>query len=160
MDYFQGVVVEYLRADRAMFLNTECCIQLNPGFNPDTSGPHWYCDAVAVNHREHEIFLCEITYAKSLSGLQTRLTGWAANWSGVLAALIRDSALPSDWPVRPWVFIPMEFRTSLEERIKKLSNVGTGEGQMPTPKITVLEDILPWKYPSWNRSPEVVGGDA
>ena len=49
MDYYQGVVTEYLRANRATFVNTECCIQLNPGPHPDNSGPHWYCDAVAVN---------------------------------------------------------------------------------------------------------------
>jgi hypothetical protein len=42
MDYFQGVVTDYLRANRATFVNTECCIQLNPGPNPDTGGPHWY----------------------------------------------------------------------------------------------------------------------
>lgn len=40
MDYFEGVVFEFLRADRTLFINTQCCIQLNPGDNPDTSGPH------------------------------------------------------------------------------------------------------------------------
>jgi hypothetical protein len=29
MDYYQGVVLDYLRADRAIFINAECCIQLN-----------------------------------------------------------------------------------------------------------------------------------
>ena len=160
MDYFQGVVTEYLRADRAVFVNTECCIQLNPGLNPDTSGPHWYCDAVAVDHRKHEIFLCEITYAKSLSALQARLIGWASNWPGVLAALVRDSALPSDWHVRPWVFIPEELHKLLENKIKKLANVGTAAGQMPSPKITALEEVMPWKYRSWNRTSEVEDSDA
>jgi len=45
MDYYQGVVLDYLRADRAIFINAECCIQLNEAHNPDSSGPHWYCDA-------------------------------------------------------------------------------------------------------------------
>lgn len=48
MNYYESVVVDYLRADRALFVNTECCIQLNESDNPDTSGPHWYCDAVVV----------------------------------------------------------------------------------------------------------------
>lgn len=160
MDYFQGVVTEYLRADRAVFVNTECCIQLNPGANPDTTGPHWYCDAVAVDLKRHKVFLCEITYAKSLSALQGRLAGWADNWPGVLAALIRDSALPSDWPVCPWVFIPEKLRASLEDKIKKLPNVGTGAGQMPFPIITCLENIVPWLYCSWSRTPGVESGDA
>jgi hypothetical protein len=30
MDYFQGVVTEFLRADRAMFVNSECLLQLDP----------------------------------------------------------------------------------------------------------------------------------
>ena len=29
MDYFQGAVTEYLRANRATFVNTECLIQLS-----------------------------------------------------------------------------------------------------------------------------------
>jgi hypothetical protein len=48
MPYYQDVVVEYLRENRAIFLNTECCIQLNEG-NPDTSGTHWYCDVLAID---------------------------------------------------------------------------------------------------------------
>ncbi|WP_223670515.1 hypothetical protein [Xanthomonas citri] len=38
MDHFEGVVLDYLRADRALFVNSQCCIQLNEGANPDTSG--------------------------------------------------------------------------------------------------------------------------
>lgn len=80
MDYYQGVVTGFLRADRAVFVNTECCIQLHPGANPDV-GMHWYCDAVAINMRERQVFLCEITYSKSLDALVKRLNGWCANWS-------------------------------------------------------------------------------
>ena len=29
MNYYESVVIDYLRADRALFVNTECCIQLN-----------------------------------------------------------------------------------------------------------------------------------
>jgi hypothetical protein len=63
MDHFEGVVLDFLRADRALFVNSQCCIQLNEGANPDTSGPHWYCDAVAVGFKERVGYLCEITYA-------------------------------------------------------------------------------------------------
>jgi len=57
--YYQGVVTECLRADRALFLITECCIQLNDGLNPDRSGPHWYCDAEAIYLRDRCVNLCE-----------------------------------------------------------------------------------------------------
>ncbi len=51
MDYYQNVVVEYLRADRAVFVNTECCIQLDKNRNVDKT-KHWYCDAVAADFRQ------------------------------------------------------------------------------------------------------------
>ena len=154
MDYFEGVVVAYLRADRAVFVNTECCIQLNPGANPDTSGPHWYCDAVAVNHREQVIYLCEITYSTSLGSLQKRLAGWNTHWKGVKEALRRDCSLPA-WPVRPWVFIPASLAQSFEAKINKIIP-SAGEESMPRPKVTTLEDVLPWKYCSWNKQTDHV----
>ncbi len=40
MDYYANVVIDYLRANRSTFVNTEYCIQLNPG-NPDTSRVAW-----------------------------------------------------------------------------------------------------------------------
>jgi hypothetical protein len=83
MDFYQGVVVDYLRADRAVFLNTECCLQLNEGPNPDTSGPHWYCDAVAVDFTNKTVFLCEISYAGRLGSLIERLKAWTELWPGV-----------------------------------------------------------------------------
>jgi hypothetical protein len=149
VDYFQGVVTDYLRADRAVFVNTECCIQLNPGANPDASGPHWYCDAVAVDFRESTIFLCETSYSKSLSALLKRLEGWNVNWQLLRAALVRDCFVPGEWPVRPWVFIPAGCRDVLDKGIAKI--LGSESQQMPEPKVTSLEDVVPWKYPSWNR---------
>jgi hypothetical protein len=32
--------MDYLPADRAVFVNTEFCIQINQAANPDNSGPH------------------------------------------------------------------------------------------------------------------------
>ena len=112
MDYFEGVVIDYLRADRSLFINTQCCVQLNEGFNPDTSGPHWYCDAVAVNIKNKAAFLCEITYASSPVSLFKRLDAWTSNWPQLRAALARDSGIPQEWAVTPWVFRPSQVRCS------------------------------------------------
>lgn len=160
MDYFQGVVTEYLRADRAMFVNTECCIQLNSGVNPDKSGPHWYCDAVAVNFRLRKVFLCEVSYSKSLSELMTRLMGWANNWGQLKQALERDCSLPDDWEVRPWLFIPHHLHATLDKKLATLYKVSGGVTNMPVPEITELEEVLPWVYKSWNRIPEAKDDDA
>ena len=146
MDFYEAVVVEYLRADRALFVNTECCIQLNEGDNPDTSGPHWYSDAVVCDFRDRQIFLCEITFSLSLAALMKRLAGWNSNWSLVQLALKRDSHLPSDWPVRPWLFVPELLIPPL---LKKM-DLFVG-GLSFTPLITPLEMAQPWRYRSWNR---------
>jgi hypothetical protein len=160
MDYFQGVVTEYLRADRAMFVNTECCIQLNPGANPDRTGPHWFCDAVAVNLRDSEAFLCEVTYSKTLGALTKRLTNWAESWALLRVALTRDCGLVPEWPVRPWLFVPADLRKLLDQKLITIPNVGDEAGKMPFPKVTNLEDVTPWKYKSWNRHEESPSADA
>ncbi len=70
MDYYESVVIDYLRADRALFVNTECCIQIDAGHNPD-KGTHWYCDAVVADFRTQSVFLCEISYSATLAVLLT-----------------------------------------------------------------------------------------
>jgi hypothetical protein len=151
MEYFQGVVTEFLRADRAVFVNTECCIQVNPGENPDRTGPHWFCDAVAVSFRERRVYLGEITYSKSFSALNKRLTDWAANWGLLRVALVRDCHVPDAWPVQPWLFVPNALQNALKDRLRKIANIGDAAEQMPYPKTTDLEAVAPWKYQSWNR---------
>jgi hypothetical protein len=148
MDYYQSVVVEYLRADRAVFANTEYCIQINPGSNPDTSGPHWYCDAVALNFRSKEIFLCEISYAKHLSDLTKRLKDWQDNWDGVRKALARESCFSEPWPIRPWLFIPQDRAPLLQQRLIKIAD---GQSLKFNPRVTHLEEVQPWLYQSWSR---------
>jgi hypothetical protein len=147
MDYYQGVVVEYLRADRAVFVNTECCIQLNEADNPDGSGPHWYADAVACDFGSRTVFLCEVTFSLSLAALLKRLCGWNANWDALKAALVRDSKLPSDWDVRPWLFIPEQLIPLLVQKLQILDP----QPIRFTPRITPLEMVQPWRYRSWRR---------
>jgi hypothetical protein len=146
MDYYQGVVVEYLRADRAVFVNTECCIQLNEKANPDSSGKHWYCDSVAIDFGADPgptVFLCEVSYAEKLGALTERLKNWAANWAGVHDALVRDCKVPSDWPVRPWLFVPQGKIGRLVGKLKDLTEFN--------PRITPLECVQPWNYHSWDH---------
>src|SRR5271157_6537115 len=80
MDYFQGVVTEYLRAKRSVFVNTECLISLDEGDNPKKSR-HWYCDVVAVDFKESTVYLCEISYSATVQSLLTRLQAWRKCWS-------------------------------------------------------------------------------
>lgn len=135
-------------------MNTECCIQLHPGGSPE-AGTHWYCDAVAINMRESQVFLCEITYSKSLDALVKRLTGWNSNWSALRLALVRDLCVPANWPVIPWVFIPSERHELLKLKLAKLARSISGtSNHMPEPKVTHLERVAPWNYNAWDRKSE------
>jgi len=149
MDYYESVVIDYLRADRALFVNTECCIQINPGHNPDGSGPHWYCDAVVADFRTQSVFLCEISYSEELTGLIKRIKSWCDNWDGVRAALARESRLPKEWllGLEPWLFVPQRCVPTL---LKGLSKIGTAPPNF-SPRITYLEKVQPWLYCSWDR---------
>lgn len=151
MDYFQGVVTDYLRANRATFVNTECCIQLHPGANPDTSGPHWYCDAVAVNLQERKAYLCEVTYSKTLGALAKRLSNWSESWPLLRVALERDCGIALDWRVRPWLFVPQQLEGLLAQHLSKMPSASNTGEQMPKAKVTWLEEVTPWKYNSWHR---------
>ncbi len=141
MDYYQGVVIEYLRADRAMFVNTEYCIQLSEGHNPDL-GRHWYCDAVACDFQTQTVWLCETTFARPPAGLMKRLLEWQSNLDGVREALRRRSGLT--WPIRVWIFVPTEC---IEKLVPRLEVFRTAL----RPKVTPLEMVQPWRYHSWDH---------
>lgn len=148
MDYFQGVVAEYLRANRGTFINPEILIQLDPGASPK-KGRFWYCDLMAVSLRTRSVYLCEVTYSTSVAGLIQRLQGWQTHWHDLLLALQRDCGVDSTWSVSPWVFLP-ESREAIYER-KWSSLALPNPSGMPKPKLTFLEDVLPWKYCTWDK---------
>ena len=150
-DFFQGVVAEYLRADRGVFVNPEILLQLEPGASPK-KGRFWYCDLMAVSLREKMVYLCEVTYATSASALTKRLEAWKTHWPELKFALQRDCGVDASWQVLPWVFLP-ESRRPVYER--KLATLGEfGEPGMPIPRFTALENVVPWKYCTWDRRPD------
>src|SRR5437764_1329196 len=122
MSFYEEVVIDYLRADRAIFVNTNCCIQLNESNNPDSSGPHWYCDAIATDFRARNVFLCEISYSSSLGDMIKRLKAWHDSWQLLCIALGRDSFLPRDWPIRPWLFVPEHLLPRLVGRLSQIAD--------------------------------------
>jgi hypothetical protein len=144
MNYCKALVMDYLRADRALFLNEECMIQLDPCRNPDKT-KHWLCDVVVVDFNARTIWLCEITYDRILARLLKRLGEWAHNWPDVRKALWRDCKFPQewDWPLRVWAFVPKELVERLTLRLNGMDV-----------RITALEDVMPWTYRDWDREPE------
>lgn len=149
MDYFQAVVTEFLRAKRSQFVNSEYMINLDQD-GTYKKGRHWYCDSVAVDFAEATVYLCEVTYSKSLHALINRLRAWKDNWDEIVVAIRRDSALKGEWRIVPRLFVPAELRAQLDARLKVLASSDSGHRSMPEPIVTSLEDVLPWKYRSWN----------
>lgn len=144
MDYYQGVVAEYLRADRAVFINTEFYLQLEDFASP-AKDSSWWVDILAISVLRRTAFLCEVTYSQSLNGLIKRLALWAQHWPGVLNAFQRDAGIAVDWTVRPWLFIPKALVPKL---LKKVT------GFPAVPCITPLEMTAPWLYRNWDRRGE------
>lgn len=150
MDYFQGVITEFLRATRSVFVNTEYLLQLDPG-DVYIKDRHWYCDAVAINHATQTVQLCEVSFSKTLHSLVNRMKAWSQHWPQVVASIHRDSCLQGQWHVEPRVFIPQGHIILFESKMPRIDEVATpGSNRMPHPVITPMEDVLPWKYRSWN----------
>lgn len=145
MDYFQGVVAEYLRANRATFINPEFQLQLDGDPNYPPKDGHWYIDFLAVNLKEQIAYLCEVSYAIHLTALIKRLNAWSDKWPHLVAALQRDTFIGEQWGVRAWLFVP---ENAIPRLLVKLP-------QMPVaPKITPLEMTMPWRFHNFNRPVE------
>lgn len=158
MDFFQSVVTEYLVADRAAFVNTELLIQLDP--DEPRKGRHWYCDAAAASFRDETLFLCEVTYSKSMAALAKRLLAWDSNWTELREAISRDCGIPRSWAIQPWVFIPEKYSATLKTRIVDLTAGERTETAMPYPRITFLESVVPWNYVTWDRKVSALENEA
>jgi hypothetical protein len=147
VDYYQAVVMDYLRADRKLFLNTEFCIQLGDDLNPDKT-KHWYCDAVTVDFGEETIWLVEVSFADQLASLRKRLADWESHWKVIperVKELSGASKLCSEWSVRPWLFVRGNLKEPVRKKLEPFQN-----GPLNA-KIDSLDQVLPWKYASWNR---------
>ena len=152
MDYFQGVVIDFLRSKRTRFVNTEYMINLDLE-GTYKKGRHWYCDAVAIDFADSTVQLCEITYSKSLQAVVKRLQLWCMHWPDIIQAVHRDSALHGVWSIVPRVFVPQALHPTLAARLACLKRPESSAIVMPQPEVTLLEAVLPWKYRSWNGVP-------
>jgi hypothetical protein len=144
VDYFQGVVLEYLRADRSCFVNPEFWIRGNLESPHDK--PHWFVDVLAVHMKEKKVYLCEVTYAKQPRALVQRLQSWKEHWDIINRTLKEDTGIDKEWPLIPWVFGAPETLRVIEPVLKKL---------FPKGLTMNLEKVLPWLYCTYDRKEEI-----
>jgi hypothetical protein len=90
MHYYQDIVGDYLRMERTRFISPEYLLDLGHG------GPHskgcWWVDVLAVDFKEQTIFLCEVSYSKTLAALVRRLQQWSNQWDAIRKCSKRRSA--------------------------------------------------------------------
>jgi hypothetical protein len=99
---------------------------------------------MAVNMKEQAAYLCEATFSQSLGALSKRLLAWDERWPLICQAIRQKSAIPESWLIQPWLFIPKERKQALLARLHC--------SQMPQPRITWLESVVPWNYNSDERT--------
>jgi hypothetical protein len=99
------------------------------------------------------MYLGEVTFNKSLQSLVKRFENWAKVWPKLVESLVRDSGLDPSWKVIPWAFIPKASLDLLDTRVAMMEKVGSRSGEMPLPKVTCLEDCVPWKHKEWKGRP-------
>src|SRR5450631_217529 len=148
MDHSKAVVIDYLRSDKAMFINPECCVQFDHGGEPKMLGQPCSCDAVAIDLRHGAVYLCDTAFGPRLHSLLKKLTLWRMYWEPILGALRRDCMLPANWRVYVWLFVP---RNSIEAFDAELEKLRQTIGSNFKVKITALEDVRPWRSSSWKR---------
>lgn len=145
MDYYQGVVQDYLTADRRVFISPEYLIELDEG-RATVKGRSWFVDILAVDLSQNSVTLCEVTLSKTPDALLKRLRQWSSAWLEVQQRITSTSQLPLGMAFGVRVFTPGhdELAARLEERLKK-------EQLAFVPTVTRLEDIAPWLYTANKR---------
>lgn len=161
MDYYQGIVADFLTGDPTVFVKPEFCVRLDAD-GPLKKGEHWYCDILAVSFGAREVYLCEVTYSQTVGALYRRLRDWAENWGAIREAIHRDAGVPRDWEIRPWVFVPREQGELAKDRITRIRAGFGAPGDMPEAEVTCLEDVVPWLHRSphgrTKRTPSTLPG--
>jgi hypothetical protein len=137
MDFFQGIVAEYLRADRSCFINTEFYLQNDLAEDGEDKKKHWFIDILALHMSDRTAYLCEVTYAKQAYALKRKLDLWHKHWPTVCETLRRDAKVPENWRIRPWVFVPEQSLAGIKPFLELFD---------PKGRYQVLEKTLPWTY--------------
>ena len=151
MDHYKTVVMDYLLADKAVFVNTACRIQLDAEGTPENPKQHCSCDAVTIDLRHGAVYLCETAFEHKLPSLLKKLSAWTKNWDSVQTALRRECMVPANWRVHVWLFVPRKSIEMLDERLEQLRQTVGARFKV---KLTALEEVQPWRFSRWERREE------
>jgi hypothetical protein len=149
-DFGQNAVVNYLRANRSIYTNTEYCLSLDHG--KMLSKRYWHSDVLVVAFHVKTIFLTEISFAKPPSLLMKRLQKWHNHWGEIPTLIIEDAKMDlpfPPWQVRPWIFVPKNQVPYIQKRLAQMFKVE----QRFKPIITATEMVQPDRF-NWRHVSE------
>jgi hypothetical protein len=149
MEHYKSVVMDYLQADKAVFVNAEYCVRFPEPGDPEKLEHHCACDAVAVDLRHGAVYLCETAFEHKLQSLMKKLSAWTRNWEAIKSALQQDCKVPASWRVHVWLFVPRDSIQGLDGKLEQLRHTIGSKFKV---KITALEDVQPWQSSNWERS--------
>lgn len=140
MPYYEEVVADYVQAGRK-FIRREYFIDLDRAPQP-SKGRSWYVDVLAVDFEERTIWLCEVSYSKTLYALRTRLKQWSDNWTSIQQTIFAEIAVGPQWRLSPWAFTPESLKSVYDAGLSKVGPL------VFQPKWTALEATAPWCVPA------------
>lgn len=148
MDFFHGVVRDYLRASPTRFVNAECLLRLDETPNP-RKDRHWYCDFLTIDFSDRTVYLCEVTYARNPQALLKRLRAWLQHWQLLKLGIRRDCQVDETWTFAVWLFLPEAAQTVVNAKVEAMLSEFQPPDR-PSIRFETTESVLPWKYRSWN----------
>lgn len=151
MEHYKTVVMDYLQADRALFVNTAFRTQFDKPEGPERPGRCWSCDAVAIDLRHGAAYVCQVAFDHKLQRLIKELFAWTKQWELIKAALQRDGRVPAMWRIHVWLFVPRDSIEMLDQELEHLRHTAGSKFKI---KITALEDVQPWRASTWERCEE------
>ena len=114
MGHFKSVVMDYLQANGAMFVNTQFCMRLDKPGDPEKPGHICSCDAVAIDLRHGAVYLCETAFENKFGSLIKKLSAWTKNWESIKRSIRVNCRVPADWRIHVWLFVPKDLIETLD----------------------------------------------
>lgn len=142
------MVMDYLQSDRAVFVNAAFRTQLDSSQGPEKPVRGWSCDAVAIDLRHGAVYICQAAIEQKPLSLIKKLSAWNKKWELIKTAVQRDCKVPAKWRIHVWLFVPRESIEIFDSELEELRHVIGSKFKV---KITVLEDVQPWRASTWQR---------
>lgn len=145
MDIFcEEAVATWLVADGRTLIAPQYPVRIG---DPTTREPVMWPDILAVQPKDRQIFLCEVTWAEPSSRNRDKIAKYRDHLENIRASLEHWLGIGDDgdgWQFSVWYFVPAAH-------VEKIEEMKTDDLRL---KVTALEDLKPWTYTWGFREPD------